>query len=205
MNINYCLITHEEVPWISRPYNQGSVGDMQDITDELNRLLEKERELTQLRSEILAVANGDKLYEDAHNNLRIIEARINRLKHGSDVPLDAWDNLLVRCCKSRRGSLRRLRRILGWRCALRPEHIEDDWTLECLLKIIERYRLRPLIDLVRDMHPRNRWKYGFDTSGCEDEVTGAAIAAAVSVLQLTEVARLPGYRLSAIWRNREKA
>ena len=207
MNTEYRLITNEEVPWISMPGNAGSVGDMQDITDELNRLLrrlrEKEAELSLLESQITTVANGSKLYEDAHNNLLIIEASINRLKYGSDMPMDAWDNLLVRHCKSRRTSIRSLKRIIGWKCALLPEHVEESWVLECLLKIVEKYRLKPLIDLIAEMHPSNRWRYGCDTEGC-DETTGAAVAAVVSVLRLTEVKKLPGYRMSARWRNREK-
>lgn len=117
--------------------------------------------------------------------------------------LDDWDSLLVRECKRNVTSMRRLKRILGWRCGLDWEGIPTQFVAEMLLDIIAGCNLVSLSKLItREMAPAERWKHY--RVECSDPYYADVISAARSVLHLTKVKRLPGFRSGTRWARRPR-
>lgn len=115
--------------------------------------------------------------------------------HQACCELDVWESLIVRACKCNRRSVRRFKRIIGMRCALELQYVGTTDVTEFLVELIEKFQLKTLSQFVREIHPSARWKFGktFDRE-CDDPTDAHLLSVAVSIIRLTEVRKLPGYR-----------
>jgi hypothetical protein len=115
-------------------------------------------------------------------------------RNEAQLELDVWESLFIRVCKSNSANVRKFRRLLSWRNGLELRYVEDMWVAEFLVDIISKFQFMGLRGFIVMMHPSQKWKYGCNTAGCEDEYTATVIAAACSVLRHIRVEYLPGYR-----------
>jgi hypothetical protein len=90
--------------WINKPNNKGDVGDLQDITDELNRLLSERDEAREQNAKLREIADAlggalerlDALYRSEQDSeapmprpdwlrrpLQMLDAELERLKEGA--------------------------------------------------------------------------------------------------------------------------
>lgn len=132
--------------------------------------------------------------------------------------LDKWELLLVRHCKKNKVGMRSFKRILGWRCAVRANYIDDYFVMESLLNIILKFGLmdftpnsyygNSILSFIQDLSPSkdgwfgkvDRWIKDKDKpKSPEEHFYGRIIQVLVSRLALTEVKKFNGSYTSPTW------
>lgn len=108
-----------------------------------------------------------------------------------DEAINKWDILLVRACKSKRASIEYLRRYKSKRCGVKMNFIEDHFILEDLLRLIQKYDLSGMQELIFMTHPDQYWRYGFEPKAETDVFILSFIAASVSVIRCSPVKKFP--------------
>ena len=117
-------------------------------------------------------------------------------------PLDVWECLMIRACKSNSEPVSRLKRVFAKRCALKAKHVKLAYVTEFLAGIIETRQLCSLTGFLAKVREQNEWQEMGRLHGAKKdaEPIDPTLLAAISVLRFTAVKLLPEYRPQLAWR-----
>lgn len=115
--------------------------------------------------------------------------------------MKAWQQLMIRACKSNHLSHRTLRRIFGAKCALPLCCCPLHYAVHGLMEIIKEFDL--VDDWEKFMIETERHRNGKFYFTEPKTFTEAMLHQAASVIRMTEVSEFPEYRRPARFRNRE--
>jgi len=110
--------------------------------------------------------------------------------------IDKHDMLLIRTCKARKISLRRLKRIFGIRCGVATKYISEGDITYHLLHIIEKHNLCGLTKFYYEV-AQSRMYRGWGRVLDIDDLTMAC----VNIIAFSEVAKFENYISPAYFRN----
>lgn len=111
------------------------------------------------------------------------------------VELDEWDFKMIDYAKSLTPSVAGFKKIWSERTNIDIDYCYSDYLVVHWLPIIERLKLKSLVDLICDGNPEQFWKYGLseENAAKADYFTGWFYLI-FRVLRHTQVAQLPGYQ-----------
>jgi hypothetical protein len=104
--------------------------------------------------------------------------------------LSIFENLMIRAIKAGKDNFR-LKQIIGREVYMSAKNINDFDIAIKLYKICEKYRLEKVgIEFLMELHEENDWRYTTTTIPYFERI----IQRCCSILRLTRVSDLPGYR-----------
>lgn len=121
-------------------------------------------------------------------------------------PLDVWECLMIRACKSNSEPVSRLKRVFAKRCGLKTKHVKLAYVTEFLAGILESRQLCSLTGFLAKISEQNEWQeMGRLHRGKNSaEPIDPTLLAAISILRFTEVKLLPECRPPLVWRKVEE-
>ena len=117
-------------------------------------------------------------------------------------PLDVWECLMIRACKSNNEPVSRLKKVFAKRCALKEKHVKLTHVTEFLAGIIESRQLCSLTGFLAKVREQNEWQEMGRLHWRKSEIgpIDPTLLAAISILRFTAIKLLPAYRPPLTWR-----
>ena len=117
-------------------------------------------------------------------------------------PLNAWECLMIRACKSNSEPVSRLKKVFAKRCGLKEKHVKLAYVTEFLAGIIESRQLCSLTGFLAKVREQNEWQEIGRLHRAKNDAPpiDTTLLAAISILRFTEVKLLTAYRPPLVWR-----